>query len=197
MTVPPEFEQSAVRDRVRSTIGDQTPVDVDDLAAAADQEIEQTPVRRTLAQLVIAAIVSALVLVLLLLASVTWVRTAVVDAENGTECTGAGCVEVELSGLSLPGPGGFPPGTTVIASNRYTVLHDQFIYFEVRMPAGAPLPVLDEPWINEPAQGAEPNRNASRMIGRGYTHVHWSGGVAAGTDDDGSIVLIGGMRLSN
>lgn len=167
---------------------DHDPIDVDDLAAAANGEVEAIPATRTLTQVVVAAAVAVVVVVVLLLVSVQWIRSAADDAAIGTECTGSSCVEVALEELSIAER--LPEGTTVIASNRYSRLFEQFVYFEVRMPAGASLPELAEPWVDVES-GDEPSSNAQRMVGRGYSDVRWSGEYAAGTDDDGSIIVVG------
>ncbi len=170
------------------------PTDLEYLTAAADREVEAVPARRTLTQLAVASVVAVVVVVALLLVSIFWIQSAADDAAIGTECSGPSCVEVPLAQLAIADR--VPAGTTVVASNRYTRLFDQFVYFEVRMPAGSQLPELAEPWTNEETDG-ELNSNAERMAGRGYTAVHWAGDFAAGTDDDGTIILVGSYLSSS
>ncbi|PWC06626.1 hypothetical protein [Mycetocola zhujimingii] len=167
------------------------PLDVDDLAAAAEGEVEEVPLRRSSVQAAIASVISAVVVVALLLVVVQWVEAAATDAANGTECRGPDCVEVQLGDLAIPAATALPAGTTVVASNRFAKLDEQFVYFEVRMPPDSALPAFPQPWVGVSDSGDDENRNARRMLGRGYTDVFWSGDYAAGTDDDGSILIIG------
>ena len=189
---PPE---SSSRDRLRLRAafapGD-VPSNVDELVAAADGELDQEPVRRTLARVGVAATVAALVLVLFVLAATQWWKpgTLIHDVLRA-DCSHVfgKCDDVPIGELDTEFHGELPPGTRLVYSTRvkHFLRNVETVSFEVVLPAGSTVPSGYGPWEAEVA----PNGPAEELNRRGLVAVVWLEGMAAGTNPDGSVTLRG------
>jgi hypothetical protein len=180
----PSQSSQRTRSRVRSASDpdDRTPVDVDDLAAAADGVVEEEPTGRSFAQVAVAAVVCAVVLTLLVITSSQWVRSAFLDFAGRTPCTHSDCVEFSLARIEASTGVTFPTGTTVASSTRSKAfLDDEWsVGFEVHIPAGLPVPDAPQPWQSEPhPETGYPGYPGyvEILIEQGLEEVRWSQGM--------------------
>ncbi|MFU8945582.1 hypothetical protein ACLRGF_02515 [Mycetocola zhadangensis] len=168
------------------------PSNIDELAAAADNELVEEPLRRTVARVAVAAGVAALVLVLLVVAATQWWRpgTLVHDALK-SDCSHVfgGCYDVSLVDLDRHFAGDLPPGTKLVYSTRVTSLlyNRETVFFEVVLPEGSVVPDGYGPWTT----AGKHNAPAQELTRRGLDGVIWSEGFAAGTNVDGTVTLRG------
>lgn len=192
---PPQRGRS--RNRAESDLRDRTPVDVDDLAAAAELEVDEPPARRTVAQFAIASVVCAVVLVLFVLFASQWTRSAVIDFGGRIPCAGPQCVEVPLARLEGGSGVTFPVGTIVERSSRSKSMFNNWsVGFEVRLPAGSPVPDAPQPWLREPDPETGIPLYVRNLMEQGLEDVRWTDGLwVAGVDRDGSTIVLGNYRV--
>jgi hypothetical protein len=186
----------ARRDRARLRTAftpDDLPEDINELAAAADGEIDEEPARRTLAQFAVTAVICAVVLILLVAFSSQWVRSAAIDFAGRTPCTGSDCVQLSLSDLERNSRVVFPNGTTVEWSSRSkNFLNDEFVNFEVRIPAGLPVPDAPQPWQSQPDPETGTPTYVKILKEQGLKDVRWTdGGWITGVETNGDTIVQG------
>jgi hypothetical protein len=87
-------------------------------------------------------------------------------------------------------------GTTVDSSSREgNFLGDKSIHFEVRIPAGVPLPELQYPWESDADSENWQRSDADSFVERGLKDVRWAlGGWSAGVEANGD-TLVSGIHL--
>jgi hypothetical protein len=121
-----------------------------ELESEAAIQSDEQPVRRTVTRFVVTAAITVVLVTLFVVALAQGLTSTLMSITGNSVCTGSDCVEVSLAALEDSTGVDFPDGTTVDSSSREeNFLGDKSIHFEVRIPAGVPLPELEYPWESD------------------------------------------------
>ncbi len=188
MTESPRGDHKEGREQSRAIDGSDL-LDMEGLIAHADEESDKTPARRTLSQVVIAAVTLVAVVILLIVVAIQ----GLMGLTGQSPCTGSACVELSLPELERTVGVSFPEGTSVTSSSRTkNFLNDEAIHFEVRIPAGVQAPDAPQPWQNEADSESGIPSMAKSFVKRGLKDVRWTqGGWTAGVEASGETIVSG------
>ncbi|MET0713560.1 MAG: hypothetical protein ABWY57_01490 [Mycetocola sp.] len=195
----PKPSGPVVRNRMILRAGSKAPAlptNVDELAAAAAAlDVEDVPVRRTVAHVLVAVVVSVIVLILLVHVSSQWALSQALGHLGRIPCYGPTCVQIPLSEIESATDVEFPEGAIVETSIQKPGLLGKYeiVDFEIRIPAGLPVPEGSSPWVSEPDPGTDLSTDIQILVDRGeLSDIRWNmGNWVTGVEANGDSIVLG------